>query len=374
MTPIDHDALDADADPPSATPAATTATATDAKPTESDSPGIAELKARMMGAGCARPLPIGLLTRPAPRREHVLVQRVTDENGNPKMVPVYSPDSWTPLKGPDGKDLEQQETIGVLARGQLHMIAGAGGAGKGRWVMGVALGVACDVSERDVCGLSVVKGKEQERVLLLLGEDDEVDLHIRTEGVAQALDLDDKDEATMQRKLVVEPTYGLTFSICGPDPDSDNPNAIAQTEEFKWLRKYIVDNGPWSLIAIDPMSRFTGVDENDNNMQGEVMKFLESLCIVNGKGNPQPAVLVVDHTRKQGSVATAATQDSVRGAGAKVNAARCVMVLNKGGVKRIVDSEGRDPTQSGFNPGKGGVADVFVGDARWGVELSLIHI
>ena len=311
----------------------------------------------------------GVFTVKAPRRAYLVEQvvRFTDDDG----------------------DTTQTEIRGVIGRGQVHILAGEGGAGKGRWLLTIAAAIAASDAPRpkapdvlwepgasggmdNVCGLRVNGIPEDEKVLLLLGEDDAIDFHQRCEGVAEALGFKDKRrEDRFMDRLRWGSAHGLSFTIVNAKK-VDGGVEVHASDDFDGLVEWIKENGPWALIAMDPMARFSGVEENDNALQTKVYGFVESLAKVNPEGRDPPAVLVVDHTSKPGAErGETPTQHWIRGAGAKVNAARVAMIMVPGGGdKAAVDSEGRTGEDPAYNDDGKGTCEAAVGDVVWHVVKS----
>ena len=152
----------------------------------------------------------GVFTKPAHRRAYLVEQDITSERDDGG--------TW-------------KESRGVIGRGQLHILAGEGGAGKGRWLLTIAAALAASDAPRpkdpdvlwepgadggmdNVCGLRVNGIPEDEKVLLLLGEDDAIDFHQRCEGVAEALGFKDKRrEDRFMDRLRWGSAHGLSFTI-----------------------------------------------------------------------------------------------------------------------------------------------------------------
>jgi len=306
----------------------------------------------------------GVFTTPAPRRAYLVEQvaRFTDDDGNTKRI----------------------ERHGVIGRGQLHILAGEGGSGKGRWLLAIAAALAASASRRDpdpaamceldldggmdnVCGLSVNGIEDNEKVLLLLGEDDAIDFHQRCEGVAEVLGF--KDPAREDRfieRMRWGSAHGLTFSIVTARK-ADGGIMVNASTDFLGLVEWMKENGPWAFVGLDPMARFAGVDESDNPLQHQVYSLVETLTAINGEGVPAPAVVVVDHTTKPSDGrGEAPSQHWIRGASAKVNAARVAMIMVPGGNKVAVDSEGRRASDADF--------DETSGTAKVGIPLTTWHV
>ncbi len=306
----------------------------------------------------------GVFTVPAIRRAYLVeqVESFTDDDGNTKRI----------------------ERRGVIGRGQVHILAGEGGAGKGRWLLTIAAALATSASRRDpdhaalheldldggmdnVCGLRMNGIEDNEKVFLLLGEDDAIDFHQRCEGVAEALGFKDKRrEDRFIERMRWGSAHGLTFSIATARKVDGETMADASAD-FLGLVEWMKENGPWAFIGLDPMARFAGVDENDNPLQTKVYKLVEGLAKINGEALPAPAVVVVDHTSKPGADrGSTPSQHWIRGAGAKVNSARVAMIMVPGGGDvAATDSEGRTPEDTGYNDDGKGTCETAAGDVAW---------
>lgn len=303
--------------------------------------------------------PVGAFSRKAPQREYLVAQK-----------------------------REGGEVRGVIGRGQVHILAGEGGAGKGRWLLTIAAALAAGDRRREpdpekdldigrdggvdnVCGLDVRGIDDDEKVLVLLGEDDAIDVHQRFEGVAEALKWKDNKgrEDRLNERFRWGTAHGTTFTIVTVGRDMLTGETKADVSgDFTKLTTWLKVNGPWAFIAMDPMARFAGVDENDNPLQTKVYGFVEGLTKVNGESKKPPAVLVVDHTGKPSKDKGTAdiTQHAIRGASAKVNAARVAMLMVPGGGDDVtVDSEGRVFGEAGFDESE--TAKVYAGDVTWHV-------
>lgn len=214
---------------------------------------------------------------------------------------------------------------GLLARGELHVLAGEGGAGKGRFATQLALAVAASHEGRRVpfaSRLSLEVHPSSGKVLFLVGEDDAHEVRTRAFGAhrAERYGRDDARDLEAIRERVRWRTFrGEPFALV--ETGADRKSAVESTG-FDALRAYLEANGPWALIVVDPLARFVGVDENDNAAMHQAAALVEQLCEVDGR----PAVLVVAHTRKPKKDENPSQHD-VRGASSVVNAARLVAMM-----------------------------------------------
>jgi RecA-family ATPase len=207
----------------------------------------------------------------------------------------------------------------VYPMGKVGMLAAAGAAGKTTALVQLALSVALpQEAHQEARGRFDWLGEYQVatpgRVLLVLGEEDEEEAWRRLHRVAKAYGLagDYKrwaDEAS--RRLVVVPAAGnsglsLVRSL-GGEADLRTEFARALLERLETEGKA---HGDWSLVILDPVSRFAGGDtETDNRAATAFVQVLETLTKAPGK----PAVLVAHHTNKTSRGASGPEATDLRG-------------------------------------------------------------
>lgn len=245
------------------------------------------------------------------------------------------------VEGTDDKEKRRRKK-GFLARGQLHVLAGEGGAGKGRFAMQLALCIAAADKDTLSSRLSLDAHPTDGRVLLLVGEDDEHEIHQRLFGAQRVERLSTEQADRAAGRIRWRSFHGETFRLVV----QEGPAGVMAAPDLHSLRAYLSENGPWSLIVIDPLARFQGVEENDNTAMHAAAAEIEKLCDVPGK----PAVLVVAHTKKPDKNGGPLTQHDVRGASAVVNAARVVVVFDPSknateyvsGDGKIIDKDGAE--------------------------------
>ena len=233
------------------------------------------------------PVNIGGLTNPPPRR------------------------SWL-LTLPDGEGGD-----GLLPRGKVGILSAAGGTGKTAAL--VSLAVAA-ITGRPWFGYYRVPPTVTGRVLLLLAEESDEDAYRRIWKVADALKLTGPERVLLDANLVAIPLAGKHVALTAM-----SGSGLIETPLAGMLRERLVrdagDDG-WSLIGIDPLSRFAGGDvESSNEAATRYIEALESITTVPGN----PTVIVSAHSskfsRRQG-------QTDVRGVTGISDAARWVATLS----------------------------------------------
>lgn len=215
-------------------------------------------------------------------------------------------------------------TKGFLPRGKVGMVVAKGGAGKTMALIQLALAVA---TGRD--WLEYQTAKPSGRVLLALGEEDEIELRRRVYRAFEAMwpvDGREKEQArqAIHERIVALPLAGLAVAFVNTDPRT---REVTQTAALDALRSKLEDGGePWSLIVLDPLSRFAGAEtETDNAAATRFVQAIESLVSVPGN----PTVLVAHHTTKTSRKGddNALDATAARGASALTDGVRWVLSM-----------------------------------------------
>lgn len=221
---------------------------------------------------------------------------------------------------------------GMLPRGNVGLLAAAGGVGKTYALCGLALSL---VTGRPWLGWFPVGKSVGGRVALILGEEDAAEVHRRMHIQARAMGLEAHHGAALTGIRVL-PGAALSGGLALVDVDPVTRATVA-TARARELRAYLAAEAEaggwgWDAVLVDPLSRFAGADtETDNNAATRLVEQLELFTTLPGK----PTVIAAHHTRK-------ATEDGpptlrrptsaavVRGSSALVDGARWVGALLAG--------------------------------------------
>ncbi len=181
--------------------------------------------------------------------------------------------------------LESQERTGpcgVLPRGEVAALIGAGGTSKTMALIDLAVSVALGLPWLGVYAT------EPGYVALNLGEEDSKEIWRRFYAVAEAHNLSTSDREAARVRLMVAPLAGLPATlISGAGEPSEIATGLRQKLEAQPCE--------WSLVAFDPLSRFAGLDtETNNNAATAFVRVLESFKTLPGA----PTVAVSHHTSK----------------------------------------------------------------------------
>lgn len=199
----------------------------------------------------------------------------------------------------DGNPCPPGEGDGLMPRGKAGLFVAEGGAGKTLAVMAMAV---CLVTGRPWLGHYPVDPTARGDVLLLLGEEDPDEVHRRLYTIGAALQLTDAEHAEVERRVIAIPLAGESTPFLELGMRRD----IMVTHHFAELRQMLHDEAPadgWSLVVVDPLSRFAGLPiDLDNLAATRVVQAIESLVRVPGN----PTMLALHHSskdaRKNGTV------------------------------------------------------------------------
>jgi RecA-family ATPase len=225
--------------------------------------------------------------------------------------------------------LLKRDGVGWLRRGIVGLLVGGGGTGKTMAALQLAVAVA-GAFERGSApkwfGLEV-SASAREGVLVLLGEEPEEEAHRRCRRAALASSMRTERLAAAAKRLVVVPLAGEAPAL--RDGGVGVPRAeTALVDALKeLLKKPPAGCTGWSLVVVDPLSRFGGPDaEVDNAAATELVTTLEAIRRA-APGNP--TLLVVHHKGKAELREGNASQTGARGASALVDGARWVADLSR---------------------------------------------
>lgn len=231
------------------------------------------------------------------------------------------PQEWV-LMRPDLETNGMANPIGLLPRSEVGFLIAAGGVGKSFALIQLALSVATGRKWLDYF-LVPTPG----RVLILLGEEKLKQAHRRFHDLAHSMRLTDEQVELAKANIVMMPLAGVIAPLVVQDGTS-----TSETDVMAFLRQHMAE-AEWTLVIIDPLSRFAGADTEKDNVQAtRFVQVAETLCKVPGA----PTVLFAHHTNKASRVdgAPTASAADARGASGTTDGGRwCAnLVRRKGGV------------------------------------------
>jgi RecA-family ATPase len=193
----------------------------------------------------------------------------------------------------EGKPCAPGHGDGMFPLGKAGLLVADGGVGKTNALIELAI---CAIVGLPWLGhFEIGVDAIGKRVLLVLAEEDEEELHRRAFNGARGMRLTDAQRRAVTDRLVVLPLAGQSIALVAPGAD----RRIHETAELAVLRTKLAEdagNG-WGLIVLDPMARMAeGEIEASNDGATRAVQALESLC--NAPGNP--AVVVSHHASQEG--------------------------------------------------------------------------
>lgn len=244
----------------------------------------------------------------------------TDPEGRPLWFAEIPPRRRYLLEVPASP--ENGRARGMLPRGKVGMLAAGGGVGKTMALTQLALAVATGrpwLGGGGWEGFTVPEG-EAGRVLLALAEEDEDEARRRLFNAARMANLSHAELVEAARRIVVLPLAGEMVSLVEMEPARHGvtPEVRASPLAVELARR-LSEGGPWSLVILDPLSRFAGPDtETDNAAATRFVQVIEGLT----KAPGEPTVLFAHHNTKDARRNSVRDDTGARGASALSDGAR----------------------------------------------------
>lgn len=171
---------------------------------------------------------------------------------------------------------------GVLSRGMVGGLVGTGGIGKGFLVLQLLMGAAA--GKTIFPSFPIIKPN---RVMYLAAEDSSDQLHRRYRTILDAYDFSDEEMALLEKNFCL-------FSDCDGPLVTSGKKSVLITQRYKELKGEMLNFGP-DLIVIDPKSRWTAINEDNNSEQALFIRSIERLIRIS-----YGSALIVHHTGKNG--------------------------------------------------------------------------
>lgn len=214
-------------------------------------------------------------------------------------------------------ETDGETTFGWCPRGKVGMLAAAGGVGKTRAMIQLAIAVA---TGRPWFGLSV---PEPGRVFLGLAEESAEDLQRALYYACRSQKLSAGEIRLAEQRILVAPLAGENASLLETDAKGNIQETTAMQDLWSVLHS---SQEEWALIVLDPLARFQGLEENGNREAATTVAALETLVTLNGN----PTVLVIHHTNKVGRRDREQLASAVRGGTALVDSVRwCALMMGE---------------------------------------------
>lgn len=224
----------------------------------------------------------------------------------------------------------------LLPVGVVGLLAAGGGTGKSFLSIQLAISVA---SGRPFLGVDV---DETGGVLMVAAEDEREEVHRRLWRIVEQMKADgalgEMDLAQLRERLFVVPRVGMDNRLTAQSdhmvmPTGRAENIAALVEQLPEIK----------LIVLDPVSRFRGGEENNNEHATRFVEIVESL-----RTKTEATVLLPHHVSKNGLVTAAEniTIEALRGASALVDGVRWAAAMATMR-KDVAEKYGIDPDDAG---------------------------
>ena len=204
------------------------------------------------------------------------------------------------------EDIELDWIIpGLILRGTVNFLVGAGGRGKSL----LSLFLAAELASGSPEGFFSSELDSPQKVLAINAEDPKDIIHHRIRRfIAGSF-----PPEGLRENLLIWPAHGDLGPLF-----SSGLSGVKPTDHFKRLTNVITAEAP-RLVILDPLMRLLGLPENDNTLAGAAIMELERVAKECGF-----SWLIVHHTGK--AYRNEQSDIAARGASGFVDAARCVMV------------------------------------------------
>ena len=214
------------------------------------------------------------------------------------------------------RDGDEPDSPGVLPGGRVGILVAGGGVGK-TWAL-VQLGISVATGG---LWLGRFRASEKGHALLVLAEEEAVEAKRRLHTAVRRLNLS-TDRASL-RRLHILALAGHDVTLTRMSERGELETTQAHGDLLRLLNEH---TDPWSLVVIDPLSRFAAADaETDNAAATRFIQSVEQLSHAKG----EPTVLVAHHSSKAARDSGKQTDTASRGASAITDGARWAASLTR---------------------------------------------
>lgn len=184
--------------------------------------------------------------------------------------------------------LKHANGAGFIPRGKVGLLNAAGGTGKTTALVQLAVALA---TCKPWLGHFMPPAQPQ-RVLMLLGEEDEDEVRRKLYWTCAGMGLSPSERDAVEELVVALPLAGHALPLLRKG-EWEN---LEGTEHGDAILERMQAHDDWGLVVIDPVSRFTAVNvESDNITATRYVQELERFAAVAGG----PSVAAIGHTSKQ---------------------------------------------------------------------------
>ncbi|MDX1975008.1 MAG: AAA family ATPase [Rickettsiales bacterium] len=191
------------------------------------------------------------------------------------------------------------------------IVVAPGGTGKSQWAIQLILSVATGTALANCWDIG-----ESGTVLALFAEEEAEELHRRLYSTVQAMNPDSEKLESIKKRVLIKSVVGENNFMTGKNKDGE----LGETDYLERLLLAIEEIKNIKLIIIDPISRFRGGNEIDNDDATRFVVVLEKLSKLTGA-----TVIGLHHASKASMNESNSNQSASRGASALVDGVRWVM-------------------------------------------------
>jgi len=239
---------------------------------------------------------------------------------------------------------------GVLPRARVGMLGAPGGTGKSKAVIGLSVAVASGGKWFGAWSC------ERGRVLLILAEEDWPETQRRLHYAMRGANALQKQEVAWNLTVLPAAGEGMALTYETEKSTGGLPETTRVSELRELLRAAATEGRPYSLVVLDPSSRFAGADvEKDNAAATRYIQVLETLTAPECGA---PNVLLPAHTRKRAKDDEPGSTDALRGASGQRDGARWVAMLER---RQAVEGQPK-------------LLDFIIGKTNYAPENSLVLV
>lgn len=203
----------------------------------------------------------------------------------------------------------------VIPLGIVAQLVAPGGTGKTMTSLQLGVSVATGQPFADLWHVG-----EPGAVLMLLGEDDDMELHRRIENISNQMTARSEALTLLGQNLYIKSVIGEDNLMTSADPVAREVRHTTFTERLILTAVQIPN---LKLIVIDPASRFRGGDENAAADTTRFVQALERLAQATGA-----TVLLIHHSNKASMNGGGTSQGAARGSSALTDGVRLQINLN----------------------------------------------
>lgn len=208
---------------------------------------------------------------------------------------------------------------GVYVRGRVGLLAAEGGTGKTWASTQLAIAQSTGTTWFGAGGWVPV---QPGRVLFLAGEEEELEMRRMLHFASRSARLNGQDLELLVKNLDIVPLAGSDVALTTAPHNGGLPETKFAVRLREHLRKANKLRRPYSLVILDPLSRFEGPEVEKDAVAAT--RFVQVIETFTRNDCGRPSAIIACHTRKNREGNDNSGADSVRGTSAIKDASRWV--------------------------------------------------